>query len=101
MFFWLTSPQSSPHLPTDGPVAEQIVGGRVLVRHNKDDYCDDDDDDDCDDDGDCFSWIQEDPISLKDSLAFLSTQVELILGPENFRMNPVICRFAMKVVAGS
>ena len=72
------------------------------MRHNKDDYFDDDDDDDdCDDDGDCFSWIQEDPISLKDSLAFLSTQVELILGPENFRMNPIICRFAMKVVAGS
>ena len=48
IFFWLTSPQSSPHLPTDGPVAEQIVGGRVLVRHNKDDYCDDGEDD-CDD----------------------------------------------------
>ena len=62
---------------------------------------DDDDEDDCDDDGECFGWIQEDRISLKDSLAFLSTQVELILGPGNFRMNPVICRFAMQVVAGS
>ena len=47
-------PQSSPHFSTDGPVAEQIVGGRVLVRHNKDD--------DRDDDYECFGWIEEDQI---------------------------------------
>ena len=57
--FWLTFPRSSPHFSTDGPVAEQIVGGRVLVRHNRDDDRDDDDDDEC------FGWIEEDPISKK------------------------------------
>ena len=50
--------QSSPHFSTDGPVAEQIVGGRILVRHNRDDDRDDDDDE-------CFGWIEEDPISKK------------------------------------
>ena len=70
-------PQSSPHFSTDGPVAEQIVGGRVLVRHNKDDDRDDDGDDgdDRDDvDDECYGWIEENLISkkswLKDSLAF-------------------------------
>ena len=47
-------PQSSPHFSTDGPVAEQIVGGRILVRYNRDD-----------DDDECFGWIEEDPISKK------------------------------------